>query len=73
MRIEIQKEEFQMPGFPASLSKTHKIIRTREIMESQFKKLCIQIQIDLYRKERREDQRNLRRAKRVKSIETESN
>jgi hypothetical protein len=60
--ITIEKTEIF--GRPAGLAKTRKIIRAEKEREYQFLRLCSQIKIDDFKKERAERQRDERRAKR---------
>lgn len=64
MKIELMKEEFDNCRIFGGLSKSHKIIRTPQIMELQFKQLCAQIELNEKKRKRSEGQRNERNSKR---------
>ena len=51
-------------GRPAGMTRTRKIIYAQKAMESQFIALCSQIRLDDCKKERAENQKEERRAKR---------
>jgi hypothetical protein len=57
-------EEVAIIKTPAGLARSHRIIRTEKDKEIQFMKLCAQIRINEYKKERSERQREERRVKR---------
>ena len=63
-RLRIEKTATEK--IPAGIARTKKIIRTERIKEIQFMKLCSQIRIEDYRKERAERQKTERKAKRKK-------
>ena len=62
--VKQQAEKIEHPGRPAGLAKSRKIQRAERECEIQFLKLCSQIRIDDFKKERAENQKNERRLKR---------
>ena len=52
------------PAIPAGLSRTHRIINAMMAKENQFLLLCAQIRLNENKKERAENQRRVRKAKR---------
>ena len=62
--IKQQAVKIEHPGRPAGLAKTRKIQRTERDREIQFLKLCSQIRLEDFKKDRAENQRNSRRLKR---------
>ena len=67
LKLKIWKEEISTSGSPGGLARTHKIIRTQQIMEQQFALLCKQITKNENKEKRSENQRNDRIAKRNKT------
>lgn len=62
--VKQQAVKIEHPGRPAGLTRTRKIQRTEKEREIQFLKLCSQIRLEDFKKERADNQRNERRLKR---------
>ena len=71
-KYRLTKEEISGSGSPGGLARTHKIIRTQQLMELQFAQLCKQITRNNRKEERSEIQRNNRCAKRKNKITDET-
>ena len=56
--------KIEISGRPAGLAKSRRMIKTEKDKEIQFMKLCSQIRLDDYKKDRAEQQRNDRILKR---------
>lgn len=57
-------ERHDHPGQPGGLARTHRIVRTEQLREIQFQKLCSQIRLENFRKCRSDQQREDRKIKR---------
>ena len=68
LTIKLKKEEFEPPRISGGLMKSHKIIRAERIRESQFLKLCAQIQLNDNKQSRSDCQRSQRILKRKQTI-----
>jgi hypothetical protein len=58
-------EKSFIPVGSAGLARTHKIIRIERPKHTQFMKLCCQIRLDDFKKDRSDNQREERRLKRA--------
>jgi hypothetical protein len=58
-------EEIFIPVNSAGLARSHRIIRIEREKEIQFMKLCCQIRLDDFKKDRSDNQREQRKLKRV--------
>jgi len=58
-------EKIFIPVSSAGLARAHKIIRIEREKEIQFMKLCCQIRLDDYKKDRSDNQREQRKLKRA--------
>ena len=63
-------EKLFIPESSAGLARTHKIIRIERGKEIQFMKLCCQIRFDDSNKIRADNQREMRKLKRIKNYST---
>jgi len=57
-------EKIFVASSAAGLARSHKIIRTEKAMEIQFMRLCSQIHLDDYKKQRSDKQKEDRKQKR---------
>lgn len=67
LKLKLRKEDISTSGSPGGLARTHKIIRTQQLMELQFALLCKQITKNENKEKRSENQRNDRKVKRNKA------
>jgi hypothetical protein len=65
-RITSKSENVELPSNFPGLAKSHRLIMIERHKEIQFMKLCAQIHLDDYKKDRANLQRNERREKRLK-------
>ena len=65
-RIESKADIVELPSNFPGLAKSHRLIMTERHKEIQFMKLCAQIHLDDFKKDRAAVQRSERRAKRLK-------
>jgi|WetSurMetagenome_2_1015567.scaffolds.fasta_scaffold1448703_1 hypothetical protein len=57
-------QKIKLPGSPAGLAKSRKIIRAQKDLEIQFMKLCSPIRLDDFKNARSEKQKDERQTKR---------
>ena len=62
--LKPQREKIEPPGRPAGISRSRKMIATENAKEIQFMRLCKQIRLDDYKRERADNQRSDRISKR---------
>ena len=65
-RIESKADIVELPSNFPGLAKSHRLIMTERHKEIQFMKLCAQIHLDDFKKDRADLQRSERRTKRLK-------
>ena len=65
-RIGSKSDKIELPSNFSGLAKSHRIIMIERQKEIQFMKLCAQIHLDDFKKDRADLQRSERRAKRLK-------
>lgn len=63
-RITSEFKKVETFGTPAGLARTHRLIRVERDLEIQFIKVCSQIRLNEFRKDRSESQRDERISKR---------
>jgi hypothetical protein len=65
-RIASKSDKIELPSNFPGLARSHRLIMIERQKESQFMKLCAQIHLDDFKKDRADLQRNDRKAKRLK-------
>jgi hypothetical protein len=67
-RISSKSEKIELPTNLSGLAKTHRLIMVEKHKEIQFMKLCAQIRLNDFKKQRTDRQRDDRREKRLKNV-----
>jgi hypothetical protein len=67
-RISSKSEKIELPTNLSGLAKTHRLIMVEKHKEIQFMKLCAQIRLNDFNKQRADRQRDDRREKRLKNV-----
>ena len=67
-RISSKPEKIELPTNLSGLAKTHRLIMIERHKEVQFMRLCAQIRLNDFKKQRANRQRDDRREKRLKNV-----
>ena len=66
--LSSKPEKIELPTNLSGLAKSHRLIMIERHKETQFMKLCAQIRLNDFKKERGDIQRDERREKRLKNV-----